>query len=352
VRKEYKGTFHDMAQTYPGVKETLSTLRKRGYKLAQYTNASVMYLDIVISSLNIREYFDYIECIQHNNLTKPELVRKIREKLGDLTAAVVGDRSHDIEAARDTDSLAIGVLFGYGREEPKQADITISKFNELLSIFDRRVPIFEEILKKIKQKKQKAKAYVIGVNGIDGAGKTQFAESLEAYLNTKGYQTQLLRLDDFHNPRAIRYAGKDQADNYYNKSFNTNLIVEKLLNPISKKKPVLLTLKALDPDTDKYEIIRTYNINRKTIVIFEGVFLFREKLATFIDYKVFLDIPLEESKRRAIIRDPEAVLKKYDVKYLPAQVKYLKKYPPAKKADMIIDNVNWEYPKITYISKK
>ena len=138
VRNEYEATFCDMAQPYPSVKETLAVLRKRGYKLAQYTNASTMYLDIVMSTLNIREYFDYIECIEDNNLTKPALVNKIKQKFGGLMAAVVGDRSHDIEAARETDSLSVGVLFGYGGEEPRQADITINKFDDLLTIFDRK----------------------------------------------------------------------------------------------------------------------------------------------------------------------------------------------------------------------
>src|SRR4030043_1471907 len=127
VRAEYEATFRDMAQAYPGVKETMAALRKGGYKLAQYTNASTMYLNIVMSALGIRGYFDYIECIQDNNLTKPELVRKIKGKFGELTAAVVGDRSHDIEAARDTDSLSIGVLFGYGGGKPGEGGDNIKK---------------------------------------------------------------------------------------------------------------------------------------------------------------------------------------------------------------------------------
>ena len=135
------------------MKETLATLRKRGYKLAQYTNASTMYLNVVMSTLDMREYFDYIECIQDNNLTKPELVRKIKEKFGGLTAAMVGDRVHDIEAAKETDSLSIGVLYGYGGEEPKQADITINKFDDLLAIFDRKLPIFEKITNEIEREK-------------------------------------------------------------------------------------------------------------------------------------------------------------------------------------------------------
>jgi uridine kinase len=225
-------------------------------------------------------------------------------------------------------------------------DLTINKCGDLLSIFDRRLPVFEQILEKITNQKKKDKAFVIGVNGIDGSGKTTFAEALEAYLKAKGLPTQLLPIDDFHNPKAIRYAGTDQADNYYNRSFNISLIIEKLLSPIQKKKPVSLELKALDLETDKYQNYRKYNIQPDTIVIFEGVFLFRQELAPYIDLKVFLDISLEESKSRAIIRDSTADLKKYDTKYLPAQQKYLTEYPPTKVGDIVIDNINWEYPVI------
>jgi phosphoglycolate phosphatase len=138
VREEYIVTFREMLKPYPGVKETLDTLKKRGYRLAQYTNASTAYLDMVMSTLDTGKYFDYIECVRENNLTKSELVKKIRERFGGVTAAVVGDRLHDIEAARDTGSLSIGVLFGYGGEEPEKADITIKSFGELLEIFHRK----------------------------------------------------------------------------------------------------------------------------------------------------------------------------------------------------------------------
>ena len=351
VRNEYQDTFRDMAQAYPEVKETLATLRRRGYKLAQYTNASTSYLNVVMSSLQIREYYDYIECIQDNNLTKPQLVRKIREKFGGLTAAVVGDRVHDIEAARETVSLSIGVLYGYGEKEPEAADITINKFSELLAIFDRRLPIFEGILGEIEKRKQKGKSFVIGISGIDGAGKTAFAGALETFLKSKDYQTQAIHLDDFHNPREIRYSGNNQAENYYNKSFNISLITEKLLSPLHKKRPVTLKLKTFNWETDKYENEREYTIHQDTIVIFEGVFLFRRELAPYIDYKLFLDIPLEESKRRAIVRDPQAIVGKYDAKYLPAQVKYMEEYPPPRTADIVIDNTDWEYPKIHLLRK-
>jgi phosphoglycolate phosphatase len=346
VRAEYEDTFPDILKPYPGVKETLATLRKRGYKLAQYSNASTHYLNFVISTLGIREYYDHIECIQDNNLTKLKLVEKIRDKFGGLTAAVVGDRFHDIEAARATSSLAIGALFGYGGEEPKQADITINKFDDLLSIFDRRIPIFEEILKAVKREKQVDKAFVIGVNGIDCSGKSVFSKALEAFLKAKGHDTQLIELDDFHNPRKIRYAGENQAENYFQRSFNISLIIKKLLSPIYQKKIVSTELTLLNVDSDKYDLTKKYSVKRNTIVIFEGVFIFRKELAPYIDYKIFLDIPFNECKRIAKVRDIQASMEKYDAKYIPAQVQYLNEYPPRKVADMIIDNTDWEYPKI------
>jgi phosphoglycolate phosphatase-like HAD superfamily hydrolase/uridine kinase len=346
VRDEYAGAFRDMAEPYPGIKETLVTLRQRGYKLAQYTNATTMYLNVIMSTLGLKEYYDHIECIQDNNLTKPELIRKIRDKFGGLTAAVVGDRVHDIAAAKETDALSIGALYGYGDDEPKQADLTINEFRDLLTIFDRRLPLFDKILEKAQQSKQPGKACVIGISGIDGAGKTTFAEALEKYVKAKNYPTQLIRLDDFHNPKAVRYAGSDQADNYYNKSFDINTIIEKLLQPIQQKQIVSLKMTTLDWRTDKYENVQNYDINPDTFVIFEGVFLFRQELALFIDLKVFLDIPFEESKKRAVIRDATADLSKYDTKYHPAQRKYLSEYPPAKVADIVIDNSNWEYPRV------
>ena len=348
VREEYQDAFREMGQTYPEVKATLEILRKRGYKLAQYTNASIMYRDMIMSTFDMRGYFDYLECIQENGLTKIELVRKIRERFGGMTAAVVGDRCHDIEAARETGSLAIGALYGYGEEEPKEADITIKNFRELLDIFDRRLPIFEKIADEIERKKDKNRSFVIGISGIDGAGKTSFAESLERYLVKHDKETQAIHLDDFHNPKAIRYAGENEAENYYTRSFNINLIEEKLLKPLRKKKAYTTTMTVLDWRTDKYDTERKYVFRQDTLVIFEGVFLFRKELAPYIDYKIFLDIPFDESKRRAQIRDAEADISKYDSKYLPAQSRYLEEYLPEKTADMVIDNGEWEYPRLKH----
>ena len=163
IHEEQAETYRLFGETYPGVKVALDILRKRGYKLSLFSNSTPGYFDTVIDALEIREYFDYTECIGENNLTKSELAGKIRNEFGNPGTAIVGDRIHDLEAARNNDSLSIGSLYGYGGEEPKQADFTIRKFPELLDLFDRRIPVFEIILKAIISQKQSDHPFIIGI---------------------------------------------------------------------------------------------------------------------------------------------------------------------------------------------
>jgi len=350
VREQYKISIPQFGNLFPGVADTLITLKKRGYTLALYSNCSVEYFDTVLSVFDFAKDFDFIECNQKNNLTKVELIRKIKSQFFGLKGSVIGDRKHDIEAAAENGFLSIGVLSGYGGEEAERANITIDSPQELLEIFDRRLPIFENIFAEIEKRKQKERAFILGVNGIDTSGKTKFAEALGKFLLSKKHKVQVINLDDFHNPKKIRYSGENQAENYYNKSFDIQTIVDKLLIPIHQKGKFNVLLNTLNLQTDKYENQKSYNFDNDTIVIFEGVFLFRKELSPFIDYKIFVEIPFEESKNRARVRDVplygEEVLKKYDEKYLPAQKRYVQEFPPFKIADIIIENSNWEYPKI------
>ncbi|MBN2240297.1 MAG: HAD hydrolase-like protein [Dehalococcoidales bacterium] len=346
IHKEQPSSFREFGETYPAVFETLELLRKRDYKLALFSNSTPGYFDPVISALGIGDCFDYKECIGENNLTKTELAGKIINLFGSPGAAVVGDRIHDIQAARENNALSIGALYGYGNREPLEADITIREFTDLLDIFDRRQSVFKKLLNEITVRKQEARPIITGITGIDASGKTEFTLAFKEFLENLNVPVQLVHLDDFHNPMAYRYSGESESENYYTKSFNLDTIINKLLIPIKEKGNLTAELTLLNLETDAYDTKKYYNITYDTIVLFEGVFLLRKELRPYIDYTVFLEIPLSESKTRALIRDSETVLSKYDTKYTPAQEKYLRENPPEKTADIIIDNLNWDHPRI------
>ncbi len=135
--EKYDATIPQFAEAFPDVSETLSVLKQRGYKLALFSNCGIGYFNETLSKLNIRQYFDYAECNDENKLTKSELIRKILDKFPGLSAAVIGDKIHDVLAAKRNNALSIGALYGYGKDEPKQADMTINKFSDLLDIFNK-----------------------------------------------------------------------------------------------------------------------------------------------------------------------------------------------------------------------
>ena len=233
---------------------------------------------------------------------------------------------------------------GVSAQDMPDLDITSADLS------DQRLPIFETIWHEMQKRKTNQRAFVTGITGIDNSGKSEFAKAFEKYLTEKGCKMQPVHLDDFHNLKSIRYSGDNPAENYYFNGFDINTIVEMLLIPIHQNKSFSITLKHLDRDTDQYETEKEYVFDPDTIVLFEGVFLFREEFSPYIDYNIFLDISPEESKRRAEIRDVPIhgieILERYDEKYLPAQKKYLERFPPEVYADMIIDNTDFNNPKI------
>lgn len=192
------------------------------------------------------------------------------------------------------------------------------------------------------------RAVIVGVNGVDTAGKTRFAWDLAQYLIERGQATQIVHLDDFHNPKEIRAQGVNEIDAYIHNAFNLELLTTALLAPVHAGGSVEKTLSLLDLEMDNMTNQRQYTITPDTIVIIEGVLLFRPQLDTFFDYRIFLDIDFHEVIRRAAGRDKnrfdENVAERYRRKYIPIQKWYLKTHRPRQKADLLIDNTDWTAP--------
>lgn len=195
---------------------------------------------------------------------------------------------------------------------------------------------------------------VVGINGIDTSGKTMFSKNLEKHLQALNYEVQMIHIDDFHNPKSIRYSGEDEVSNYFYQSFDYNRLISEILNPMKYEKKLSKTYMALNLETDKHDLERIYKVTPNTIVILEGVFILRDEIRGFLDFSIFLSVPFEIVKERARKRDVpmygEEILEKYDNKYIPTQKKYLEMFPPEILADIIIDNQDWNHPKIVKVN--
>lgn len=74
---------------------------------------------------------------------------------------------------------------------------------------------------------------LVAVDGCDGAGKTWFANELAAVLKVRDRQVIRASVDDFHNPKAVRYRqGVDSADGYWLDAYDYNELRADLLDPL------------------------------------------------------------------------------------------------------------------------
>jgi uridine kinase len=92
---------------------------------------------------------------------------------------------------------------------------------------------------------------IVAVDGLDGAGKTMFADALAAQLGIGHRAVFRASLDDFHNPRTVRYArGRDSAEGFYRDSYNYETFKRVLVEPFRTGWIGSFVLRAFDLKSD------------------------------------------------------------------------------------------------------
>ncbi len=122
---------------YPGVKETLAELRRRGIRLFIASNGLELYVKAVPDLRGIADSFEAVYSAgEYATTSKVHLVRRLLDDFGIRRAWMVGDRSSDVEAGKANDLTVVGCDYaGFGRkQELDGADAVIRSFPELLKL--------------------------------------------------------------------------------------------------------------------------------------------------------------------------------------------------------------------------
>jgi len=193
----------------------------------------------------------------------------------------------------------------------------------------------------------------IGIDGVDASGKTTLADSLSEYLRANGLDIIRASIDGFHNPKSIRYQkGRNSPEGYYKDSFNNQAIIDNLLAPLGERGNLIYKTVIFDFRTDTEVVVQHQTAGKDSILIMDGVFLFRPELVGYWDIKIFIDADFEITVRRAIKRDgyylgsKQEILEKYNRRYVPGQLLYFREAHPREKADIIIENNDFNNPVI------
>jgi phosphoglycolate phosphatase len=128
-------------EAYPGIAETLKELKDSGKRLAVVTSKIDHIARETLRKTGLIDYFEVISAQQPNVVADKEVIlAKALSDLGivDISSVVmVGDRKHDVEAAKAHRIDSIGVLWGYGdlyELQTEGATYTVSDAEELRSL--------------------------------------------------------------------------------------------------------------------------------------------------------------------------------------------------------------------------
>lgn len=199
------------------------------------------------------------------------------------------------------------------------------------------------LIKKLKDEDISNRVYIIGVDGLGGAGKSTLVNSLKLQLQSENYYSYVLHIDDFIHPKHIRYdLTKEEWDCYYNVQWRYDYLVKEILFPIKSGEIIDKQVEIYNRKNDEYFNQRV-NLVHGSVLILEGIFLQRKELKDYLDFIIYLDVPQEVRLSRVLARDGyigglEDIKRKYEKRYFPAEEKYILEYSPIETADFVLKN--------------
>ena len=119
---------------YPGVRETLAALKRRGSRLGVCTSKLIHYAIKILEMFDLIPFFDFISGPTATETKSQQLRELLHDKTIDPEALMIGDRPIGLQAAHDNQLQSAGVIWGYGdrRElESEQPAFLFASFPEL-----------------------------------------------------------------------------------------------------------------------------------------------------------------------------------------------------------------------------
>ena len=198
------------------------------------------------------------------------------------------------------------------------------------------------LLDKLKNTDISKRIYIVGIDGLGGAGKSTLIESLKLELQNESYNSYILHIDDFIHPKSIRYNdSKEEWYCYYNLQWRYDYLIKEILDPIKRGEKIDKDIEFYDKENDTY-IKKHIYIPHNSVLLLEGVFLQRKELKDYLDFVVYLNVPQEIRLDRVLKRDvyigsADDIKDKYNRRYFPAEDRYILECSPTLNADFILE---------------
>lgn len=214
---------------------------------------------------------------------------------------------------------------------------------------DARAAAFREVADALPNPSALGRHVLIGIDGVDGSGKTTFADELARALDALGVRSIRILLDDFHHPRVIRHRlGRDSPEGFWLDSYDYPAFLDRVVRPFRGRGDGRYRVASHDLETDEYVDPPRIEPGSPAAVIVDGLFLQRPELRGVWDAVVFLEVDFAVSVARMAERDasdpdPAAASNR---RYVEGQRVYFGECDPRARADILIDHNDIARPRM------
>ncbi len=186
------------------------------------------------------------------------------------------------------------------------------------------------------------RALLVGISGIDAAGKGFVTAKLAERLRARGWNVAPISADDWLNLPNICMNRDNYAEHFYEHAIRFDEMFERLIDPLTQRRSICVTADGTDAKATSYRK-HYYNFNEIDIVVLEGIFLFKPAHRHRFDLTVWIDCSFEAALERAIERTQEGLppaetIRAFETIYFPAQRIHFARDNPREAADIIFTN--------------
>ena len=217
---------------------------------------------------------------------------------------------------------------------------------ERQSSADRRA-VLSEVASSIPAPEGLRRNAFVGIDGVDGSGKTVFADELAELLAPR-HPVVRISIDGFHRRRAERYRrGRHSPEGFFLDSYDYEAFDRHVITPLRAGNGPYLTA-SHDLVNDELLDAPELHLAAPSVIVVDGIFLHRRELRAVWDFSVFLRVDFTVSAARMARRDgsdpnPEAASNR---RYVEGQRIYLREGSPERHATAIVENNDLRHPRI------
>jgi uridine kinase len=188
-----------------------------------------------------------------------------------------------------------------------------------------------DIASQITRKASQDGVYLVGIDGLGGAGKSILADTIRQQLEKDRFRVATVHTDDFYLPSASRSQLPANLKPIGG-DFDWMRLRDQVLAPLRSGQ--IARYVRYDWPSDR--LAEQHEIQPRGIILIEGVYCTRAELRDLYDFRIWVDCPPEVRLSRGLARNGESVRSIWLNNWKPAEDRYYDEHRPHTFAHVVV----------------